>query len=156
MTTTTRTDRPLPTTLEQLNAWLPEAPADTTVTRAAEVLTRISAELASITAQLAAVDRADRDAAAAVVDAAETGEIAKVLSTIKADERPVLERRHAVAELAWSLAHERHADAERTDTAYTAWRARCDQLTAEWSRAMAHEDEAERFTALVALTQRIG
>jgi phosphoenolpyruvate-protein kinase (PTS system EI component) len=153
----TTTERPLPMTVGDLVAWLPPAPTDTTVTRAAEALDRISAALAAVTAELAALDTADRAAATQLADAAERGaaELGKAIVKIGADNRPVLERHRSLLSRTWQALNERHSHAEATDPRHVAWREQCESILAEFSRVMSMDAEP-RFAALVDLTRRIG
>jgi hypothetical protein len=154
----TTTTPSLPLTLQELQARLPPAPSNTTVTAAAAALDRISAALAAVTADLDALDTADRAAAVSLADAAERGsaDLIKAIAKIGADTRPLLERHRSLLGRGWQTLNGRHTSAEATDPAYLDWRQRCEMLTSEWQRAMATDDEAERFANLIAFTQRLG
>jgi hypothetical protein len=154
--TTTDGQRPPPTDLATLRRyWLPPAPTDTAVTRAAAVLDRVNTALHSAIAQLDALRRAESTNATALVDAAETGdaELTEVIATINPVDRALLKHRINQLSQAWSLANHRHSAGENDDPEHSAWRKHCDELTDEWRGIMTGDgDDATRLARLTALT----
>jgi hypothetical protein len=154
--TTTPTAPSLPLTLADLNALLPAAPADTAVAHLLDAIDCIDKAVRAQVAELELLEQIDRRDVAALVEAAGTGDMTKALGTIKQSNRAVVELRLDMLRRARVALVGQYDDAERNDPDHVAWVQRCRELTDEWSRAMAIDDEGARFANLINFVARLG
>jgi hypothetical protein len=145
----------LPLTLADLNALLPEPPAPSAVTGALEAIDRIDAAVRGQLAELELLEQIDQRDVGGLVAAANSGDLAKALGTIKLSNRSTVELRLDMLRRARVALVQRYDEAERTDPAHVGWRERCRELTNEWQRLATIDDENARFAALVAFTSSL-